>query len=161
MESNVKSSGQGKLAKVGIYAVILLIAFLAGLIPMWLSARTCEAEHAETKKLLVKEQIANLVSSAIVDSGRGEYETARQEASDFFTKLNAEIDKAEGSAYKKEQIDKLKSVFDTRDALITLLAQRDQASSARLTDIYLKYQSAIGEPKPVSAGQIPANANSQ
>lgn len=161
METNGKSGAQKKLVKFGIFAIVLVVAFLLGLIPMWLSARTCAAEHAETKKLLQKEQISNLVTTAIVDSGRGEYESARQDASDFFTKLRAEIDKTEGGAYTKEQAEKLKTVFENRDALITMLAQRDQASLPRLTDVYLKYQNATGQAKPAAPDQGPANSNSQ
>jgi hypothetical protein len=118
---------------------------------MWMSLRTANAEHEVTKKELVKEQITNSLTTGIIDARRGEYEAARQEASDFYSKLRAEIEKEKDSAYSEGQINNLKPVFDNRDGMITLLAQRDQASVERLTDIYLKYQQAVGNQRPTNA----------
>lgn len=156
---------QGKFTRWGIFAVIVLIAFLLGLVPMWLNARNIAAEHEVTKKLLVKEEINNSLMRAVIDARLGEYEPARQSASNFFSKLRTEFDREKESAYSADEIGKLKSIFDDRDSTITMLAQRDQASVERLTDIYQTYRQAAGKPiAPASeASNAPANtaANTQ
>ncbi|MDQ3635268.1 MAG: hypothetical protein M3405_12295 [Acidobacteriota bacterium] len=146
------------ITKFGIFAVVLLIVFLLGFVPMWMNLRTANAEHEVTKKALVKEEILNSLTTGIIDARRGEYEPARQDASDFFSKLRAEIEKEKESAYSAEQIGNLKNIFDNRDAMITLLAQRDQASVERLTDVYLKYQQAVGNARPETENK-PSEAN--
>lgn len=148
-----KSKIQKFLTKFGVFAIILLIVFLLGLVPMWMSLRTANAEHEITKKELIKEQLVNSLTVGIIDARRGEYETARQDASDFFSKLRTEIEKENESAYSEGQINSLKSIFSERDAMITLLAQRDQASVEKLTEIYLKYQKAVGNERPATAGK--------
>ncbi|MGI8884499.1 MAG: hypothetical protein ACR2IA_09685 [Pyrinomonadaceae bacterium] len=153
-----KNGFQKFITKFGIFAVVLVIVFLLGFIPMWMSLRTANAEHEVTKKELTKEQITNSLTTGIIDARRGEYEAARQEASDFYSKLRAEIEKEKDSAYSEGQIGNLKTIFDNRDAMITLLAQRDQASVERLTDIYLKYQQAVGNARPETENK-PVEAN--
>ncbi len=155
--SEDKSKAQSVAVKFGIYALILLVVFLLGFIPMWLSANNAKAEHEVTKKLLVKEEITNSLTTGIIDARRGEYESARQDASDFYSKLRMEIEKEKESAYTEEQIKNLKNIFDNRDAMITLLAQRDQASVERLTDVYLNYQQAVGEARPATENKDAAN----
>lgn len=158
-EIRTENSLKSKALKVGIVAAALVIAFLIGFIPMWMKANTAAAEHEVTKKTLVRTEISNLISDAIVDARRGEYESARQETSDFYTKLNAEIEKGETSAYPTAQNESLKSAFANRDAIITLLAQRDPASVERLTDIYLIYRQAVGESIIKSSPPTSANTN--
>ncbi len=136
---------KNSLKRWAIYALILLVIFLAGLIPMWLQKREVSQELEATQKQLRKSEIKSLLTTAIVESKRGEYEPARKDTSDFFTRLNAEIDKVEESALTKDERGKLKTIFDTRDSTITMLAQRDQASVERLTDIYVTYQKAVGQ----------------
>lgn len=148
-----------KLVRWGIFAIALIIAFLVGFIPMYMKANDYAAEHEVTKKTLTRSEIGNLISKAIVDAKRGEYEPARQNTSDFFTRLDAEIKNGENGAYPAAQNEKLKSVFTDRDAIITLLARRDPASVERLTDIYLIYRQAVGETVTKTANQTPANTN--
>ncbi len=159
-ESENKNNMQEKLVRWGTFAVIVLIAFLIGLVPMWLNARNIAAEHEVTKKLLVKEEINNSLMRAVIDARLGEYESARQSASSFFSRLRAEIDKEKESAYSADEIGKLKNIFDNRDSTITMLAQRDQASVERLTDIFQTYRQAAAAAKPVTvpeAVNAPAN----
>ncbi len=159
-ENNGKNPVKEKFMKWGIFAIALIVAFLIGFIPMWMRANNTAEEHEVTKKALTRSEISNLISKAIVDARRGEYETARQNTSDFFTKLNAEIEKAENSAYPQAQNEKLKTVFTDRDAIITLLARRDPASVERLSDINLAYRQALGETISKSGNQTPENTNS-
>ena len=139
-EMDTTNAAKQKLVKWGIFAIVLIIAFLVGFIPMWMKANDCAAQNEITQKALTRSEISNLIAKAIVDSRRGEYESARQNTSDFFTKLDAQVEKGETGAYPAAQNEKFKSVFTDRDAIITLLAQRDPASVERLTDIYLIYR---------------------
>ncbi len=98
-----------------------------------------------TQKELQKSEIKGLLTTSIIESNHGEYEPARKDASDFFTRLDAEMKKGDDSALTKEERDKLATIFANRDATITMLAQRDQASTERLNDIYAAYQQAVGQ----------------
>ena len=148
----------GNLRRWGIYAFVLLVVFLLGLIPMWLQNREVSQELETTQKQLRKSEIKGLLTTAIVESKRGEYEPARKDTSDFFTRLNAEIDKGDESALTKEERGKLKTIFDNRDSTITMLAQRDQASVERLTDIYVNYQKAVGQTLSTAPSVAPTTA---
>ena len=148
------------LRRWGIYALVLLVVFLLGFIPMWLQKRQVLQELETTQKQLRKSEIKGLLTTAIVESKRGEYEPARKDTSDFFTRLNAEIEKADESALTKEERGKLKTIFDNRDSTITMLAQRDQASTERLTDIYVNYQQAVTQTLSASPSVAPTVSTS-
>ncbi len=158
-EMDNSNATKQKLVKWGIFAIVLIIAFLAGFIPMWMKANDCAAQNEITHKSLTRSEISNLIAKAIVDARRGEYESARQNTSDFFTQLDAEVEKDKSGAYPALQNEKFKSVFTDRDAIITLLAQRDPAAVERLTDIYLIYRQSVGETVTKTALPTTANTN--
>ncbi len=95
--------------------------------------------------MLRKSEVKNLLMTAIVEARSGEYETGRQNASEFFTNLDAEIKKADEGNLTADEREKLKPVFTNRDSIITMLAQRDPASPERLMDIYAIYKQAFGQ----------------
>jgi hypothetical protein len=166
MEENVTSQPSGiqrAATRWLIYLAVLAIAFLIGFVPMWLKLRQANADAAVTQTQLRKAEIANLLTSAIVESRVGEYESARQKTSEFFTRLQAEIDKGDEGYLTADQRAQVAPIFQSRDTLITLLAQRDPASGDRLTDIYAVYQRAIGikpvTPAPSAAPSV-TNSNS-
>ncbi|HLM56185.1 MAG TPA: hypothetical protein VK422_08630 [Pyrinomonadaceae bacterium] len=74
---------------------------------------------------------------------RGEYETARQTASDFFTALRTELDADDDSPFSPRQREAAGPLLDRRDAIITLLARSDPASAERLSDLYVSYRAAV------------------
>ncbi len=121
----------------------ILIAFLIGFVPMWLTARSNAAEREAVRTELRRSEIGNLLLSSIVDARRGEYEIARQEASEFFMRLRAEDDKGDDGFLSADQRTKIKAIFADRDAAITMLAQRDPASLDRLTGLYVLYLQAV------------------
>lgn len=123
-----------------IYAAVLLVVFLLGLVPMWLKARTAANSLAETEHQLVLSKMQNDLSSAVIDARRGDYEPARQALSRFFTSLRAEMDKGTSSNYTEAQINSMQPLFAGRDELITLLARSDPASADRLSDLFLTYR---------------------
>lgn len=92
-----------------------------------------------------KAKIYNHLVTSIVETRQGEYEEARQEISIFFSELRNEDEKGNIGFLTNEQRGKLKPIFKDRDEIITMLAQRDQVSLERLTDIYNVYVQTVGK----------------
>jgi hypothetical protein len=128
------------MRRVIIYAGVLLVVFLLGFVPMWLKARAATNSLAETEHQLILARMQSNLASAVIDARRGEYEPARQAASQFYTSLSAEINKGDASNFTKAQREGLQSLFAGRDEVITLLARSDPASADRLTDLYVAYR---------------------
>ena len=125
------------LRRYAIYAGVLLVVFLIGLVPMWLKARTAANSLTETEHQLVLCKMQSDLASAVIDARRGDYEPARQALSRFFSSLSAERD---GSNYTEAQRASLQPLFAGRDELITLLARNDPASADRLSDLFVAYR---------------------
>ena len=79
------AASKGMLKRIGIYALVAMGIFLLGLIPMWFIARDRAEQLGATQRELRVARMQNLLASAAIDARRGEYEPARQAASDFFT----------------------------------------------------------------------------
>ena len=126
-----------------IYAGVLLVVFLLGLVPMWLQARASAGRFADSERQLTLVGMQSNLASAAIDARRGDYEPARQTASQFFTSLRAEIDKGDASAFTQTQRGGMQSLFDGRDEIITLLARSDPASADKLSDLYVAYRKAM------------------
>jgi hypothetical protein len=123
-----------------IYAGVLLVVFLLGFVPMWLRGRTASSKLVETEHQLVLLTMQSNLASAVIDAKRGDYEPARQAASQFFTSLQAEISKGNDSHFTQAQKEGLQPLFAGRDELITLLARSDPASADRLSDLFVAYR---------------------
>ncbi len=127
-----------------IYGGVLLVAFLLGLVPMWLQARASAAKLADAERRLTLAGMQGNLASAAIDARRGDYEPARQAVSQFFTTLRAEIDKGDTSDFTQTQRAGVQPLFTGRDEIITLLARSDPASADRLSDLYVAYRKALG-----------------
>ena len=133
--------------RIGIYALIVVVVFLLGLVPMWLSSRTCAKERDEAQRELRLSKLENDLSAAVINARRGEYELARQASSRLFTSLGAQCDaSAAQSDLTRPQCETLRPALAQRDELITLLARNDPASADRLTDTYVSFQKAMSAP---------------
>ena len=141
--SSGNSIWQNRIRRLILYAALLLVVFLAGLVPMWLKSRAHARERDAAQASLTISNLQNSLANAALDARRGEYEPARQAASDFFTNLGAEVARGRDSVFPEGQRNALRSMFDTRDDTITLLARSDPASADRLVDLYTKYRQAI------------------
>lgn len=126
-----------------IYAGVLLVVFLLGLVPMWLQARASAGRLTDAEHQLTIIRMQSNLASAAIDARRGDYEPARQAASQFFTSLRAEIDKGKASAFTQTQAEGMQTLFAGRDEIITLLARSDPASADRLSDLYVTYRKAV------------------
>ena len=126
--------------RVTIHAGLLLVASLLGFVPMWLKYRECSASLSETEQQLSLARRQNSLASAVIDARRGDYEPARQAASDFFTSLRTETDRGNESALSQVQREGVQALFNQRDEIITLLARSDPAALDRLSDLYVSYR---------------------
>ena len=133
----------GAFKRVGIYAAIALVVFLLGLVPMWLKAREAESQRDAARRELRLSQTQGALASAAIDARRGEYETARQTASDFFTALRGEIDAGDDSPLGARQREAVAPLLARRDDIITLLARSDPAAADRLSALYVSYRAAV------------------
>lgn len=129
--------------RLGIYAAVLLAGLLLGFVPTWLKARETAGNLAKAEKELGLARMQNTISSAVIDARRGDYEPARQAASQFFTALRAESDRGEASTLTQAQRGGVEPLFAQRDEVITLLARSDPASADRLADLYVAYRKAL------------------
>ena len=132
------------MQRVTIYAALLLAAFLLGFIPMWWKSRECSSGLSEVEHQLSLARLQNALASAVIDARRGDYEPARQAASNFFTSLRAETDRGDASALSPAQREGVLPLFTRRDEIITLLARSDPVSAERLSDLYELYRKGVG-----------------
>ena len=123
-----------------IYVTLLIVVFLLGFVPMWLKSRACSRNLSEAEHQLNLARIQNSLASAVIDARRGDYESARQSASDFFTSLRAVTDKVDDSSLSPAQREGAQPLLTQRDEIITLLARGDLASADRLSDLYVSYR---------------------
>ncbi len=149
MSNPEQSKIDPRLRRIAVYAGILIVVFLLGLVPMLLKARSRAGERdAAQRELRLCRLEANL-ASATINARRGDYEGARQATSDFFTALRSELDGPNrDSDLSPGQRNMLTPLMNNRDDVITLLARSDPASADRLSDIYVSYQKALGRPQP-------------
>jgi hypothetical protein len=133
--------------RVAIYALILVVVFLLGLVPMWLTARNRAKERDEAKRELRLSKTENDLGAAVINARRGEYELARQAISRVFTSLQAQCDVSTApSDLSRAQCEALRPALGQRDELITFLARSDPASADRLTQMYVSYTKAMSAP---------------
>lgn len=135
----------GTLKRAGIYLGVALVVFLLGLLPMWMKAREASDQRDAARRELRLSQTQGTLASAAIDARRGEYETARQTASDFFTTLRGELDAGEESPLNARQREAAAPLLKQRDDIITLLARSDPAAADRLSDLYVSHRAAVND----------------
>lgn len=146
--SSERRTGVPLLKRLGVYALILVIGFLIGLVPMWLNAHRTAKELETTRVELRRSQMRSALSAAALDARRGDYEPARKSMSDFFTALSTELDRREDSALDQTQQNAVRPLLTQRDELITLLARSDPAAADRLSNLDAAYRKATGNAQP-------------
>ncbi len=127
------TSGTSRGTAIRNWTIGLLIAFLLGLIPMWVVARNRSSETERAKGELRLAVLKNHVAMAALYGKRGEYEKARQSASEFFSALRSRTDSPD--ELSAAQLEGLRKLLEERDQIITLLARSDPAGVERLFNI--------------------------
>jgi len=150
-----------------LYAVLLIVGFLIGFVPMWIVSRrssgrsarslseaTDQSDLARTENTLASAvaarqlelaRLQNTLASAAIDAHRGDYESARVTASSLFTSLRVEANKRGDSILSQAQKDEVEPLFTRRDELISLLARNDPASAERLSDLYVSFRELMSK----------------
>lgn len=118
--------------------VAVVLAFLVGFGWQYLRARALAGDLAGARRALVFEQLESTLGAAAIEAQQGSFEAARQFASDFFTKLQAEIAAAPGESRAE-----LQSILAQRDALITALSRNDPATGDLLPRLFVRYRTAM------------------
>ena len=143
MSENWQSRTTHRIRRFILYVALLLLAFLLGLVPMWWVNSQCSSNLAEAERQSSLARMENSLASAAIDAQRGDYETARQAASDFFTSLRTETNKGVDSALSQAEITSLQPLVTQRDEIITLLARGDATSADLLSDLYVSYRTIV------------------
>ena len=134
-----------RIKRIAIIAAIVVVAFLLGLVPMWLKARSAANERDAARRELRLCNLQLKLAAATLQARRGEHEAARQATSDFFTALYNQVHATGGeSDLTPQQRESLRPLMNDRDNLITLLARGDPASADRLSDLYVSFQKTMG-----------------
>ena len=136
------------LNRIAITAGVALMAFLLGFASMWITSKGYENERDSLMKTLRPSVLQNGLATAALNAQRGEFEQARQRASEFFTDLRAEVDKPE-SSFGGEQRDALEAILSQRDETITLLARGDPAAASRLSELYFSFMKSKNSVTPI------------
>src|SRR5260370_10749373 len=95
--------------------IALLGAFFLGFIPMWMKARDQSTVREKAQHELTLTPIVKDLRSAAIDARRAEYESARVQASAFFTAAHFEMHPPDKSPLTQQQ----------REVLLPWLASRD------------------------------------
>ncbi|MEQ1762267.1 MAG: hypothetical protein ABL984_03875 [Pyrinomonadaceae bacterium] len=144
VETTVRAAGgSNALTKWLIRIGLLLLAFLLGFVPMWLSNRQLAADLVAREKALHRSRVQNTLTAATIYARRGEYETARQNTSTFFTEIRAEMDKGDAGILSEQERIGLNRVMAERDAVITLLSRNDPAAAERLSNVFVDYAGLV------------------
>jgi hypothetical protein len=145
MSENWQSRTTHRIRRFIIYVALLLLAFLLGLVPMWWLNSQCSSRLAEAERQTSLARMENSLASAAIDAQRGDYETARQAASDFFTALRTETTTGVDSGLSEAEIAGLQPLLTRRDEIVTLLARGDTASADLLSDLYVSYRELVNQ----------------
>lgn len=128
-----------RLQRLGRYLTVALVAFMAGFLPTWLTARARATERDAAHHARDLAQTENTLAAAVIHARRGDYEVARTNASAFYTSLRAGLDRPD-TTFTAAQLARLQPLLADRDEIITLLARGDQAAAERLAEVYLAYR---------------------
>lgn len=132
-----------------IFAILILVAFLAGLLPMAWKYMGTSSELRQANAKVARTQLENTLAAAALYARRGEYETARQNASKFFTDAKAVIDSSSTDVLSTNEKTVVNDMLAGRDDIITLLSRGDPASADRLSEIYVGFRSAATVTVPI------------
>ena len=131
--------------KLGVYTLLVVTSLVVGMVPMWLKASQNAAERDAAQQELRLTRMENVLAGSVISAKRGDYEPARQTASDFFNAVRSQVDRGAGSDLSHAQLERVKFLLNNRDDIITLLARSDPAAADRLSDMYVAYRRAMND----------------
>jgi hypothetical protein len=138
-------------------AVAAIAGFAIGAGWQYSSAKNYRSDLESTRIVLdsthhelTYQRLEATLGAATIEAQRGNHESARRLASDFFTTLQAEFETAPPQAQPA-----LRRILDQRDSIITELSRARLESGGVLAELFAEYRTALGEP----VGPIPVEAD--
>lgn len=122
----------------------IVLAFLFGFVWQNLRARDFERRMEAANVELTFERLQSRLSAAVIEAEHGNYEIARQLASDFFTGLNNDIARAPAESQQA-----LRAIAGHRDAIITAASRSDPQTGSLLFQLYNTFRVTFGD-APIS-----------
>ncbi len=123
-----------------------VLAFLAGFGWQYARADRLDERLTNTTRLLTESRIEASLATALIDAQQGNYELARQRASEFFTGLGQQQRTLGADAPPK-----FASLLPHRDATITMLSRSSPDAVELLRRLYTEYRTGA---KP-GGGRVP------
>ncbi|HEX7088961.1 MAG TPA: hypothetical protein VF192_02425 [Longimicrobiales bacterium] len=133
----------------------VVLAFVLGFGWQYVRAQALKAELANVRQELALLRAEAALGAAAVAALQNNHEVALKLTSDFFTRLQQEVDTAPARARAE-----LEQILGQRDAVITVVSRASPEASSVLTRLYVRYRVAIGGPDqalPIAA-QPPASS---
>lgn len=142
----------------------VLAGFIIGFLWQYVAASSARDQLAVASHELTFQQLEGTLGAAAIEAQRGGFETSRQLASQFFSGLQREIQRAPADVRPV-----LADILQRRDAMITALSRNDPQSGPLLSQLFIRFRNAFGRqvgpdgtttPAPPGAGDT-AGANSE
>ena len=135
----VSSLPPTRLKRLQLYAILVLAGLLVGLIPTSLGLYQARRERDQVQSRLRAVELELSLSRSAVLARHGDYNAAREAASDFYSRAEGEL-AAAASDLTAAELSTLRSLLADRDTVITLLARSDPAGADRVAAMYLAYR---------------------
>lgn len=113
----------------------ILLAFLIGFGLQFFRAQQASRDLDRTQATLHLTRMEATLAAATVDAQRGNYESARVLASEFFSELQGRVDQA-----PREAQDDFRTILAERDDVITALSRGAPDSGERLAALLVRYR---------------------
>lgn len=120
---------------VAVAAVIALIAALGTEVAR---ASRLESQLADTTRALTESRLEAGLATSLIETQKGNYELARQRASEFFSGLQREVAWAGADAPKE-----FRDLLARRDPTITMLSRSSPESLALVQQLYTEYRAVV------------------
>ncbi|HEX7050369.1 MAG TPA: hypothetical protein VF188_09225 [Longimicrobiales bacterium] len=134
-----------------IAAAALVIGFAVGFGWQYIRAERLESALTQTRDELTFQRLAITLGAATLEAQTGDYEAARQKASDFFTGLQHNIERTPESARPA-----MSDILAERDSTITVLSRGAPQSKDVLGEIFTRYRLAWEPEQPAAPPVQPA-----
>jgi hypothetical protein len=134
-----------------VAAVAAIVGFGLGALWQYASARSYAQRLSSVEAEYTFQRLEATLGAATIEAQRGSFEIARQLASDFFTGLQADANRA---PVGQQQV--VRDLLDNRDAMITALSRSDPQSGSMLAQLFTRFRIARGEPVGPDGRTAPA-----
>ena len=134
-----------------VAAVAAIVGFGIGALWQYSSARSYSQRLESVEADYTFQRLEATLGAATIEAQRGSFEIARQLASDFFTGLQADADRAPAG---QQQV--FRDILQNRDAMITALSRSDQQAGSMLAQLFTRFRIARGEPVGPDGRTVPA-----